>query len=161
MVLNCDCLERLDLKTKKENMKLKKFVVELTAVRDLDTRVEIEAESADEAMEKALDISRDGGLKKWNEQPGISEVEVNEVEERSMESGEEPEGDDSEAILSALEFIATEFEILHQDNMSREFPKAGSTKKAMDCHIDEEPDCTYCEAIKNAKALLEKNGQGL
>ena len=56
--------------------------------------------------------------------------------------------------LEVLKTLADYLEESHQEHASMEFPKAGSTKRAMDCHIDEEPNCTYCRAISEARNIL-------
>lgn len=57
----------------------------------------------------------------------------------------------------ALEFIVTEFEESHRNAQERDYhEEADNDGDSMELHRKEEPDCTYCEAIKKARAILGK-----
>lgn len=53
-----------------------------------------------------------------------------------------------------LAFMVEEFEECHRNNQEIEHHEESGD--AMELHRKEEPDCTYCEAIKNARAAIVK-----
>ena len=61
---------------------------------------------------------------------------------------------DMAEMRDVLAFMVVEFEECHRNNQEIEHHEESGD--AMNLHRAEEPDCTYCEAIKKAHAIVAK-----
>ena len=64
---------------------------------------------------------------------------------------------DMAEMRDVLEFMVEEFEECHRNNQESDYhEQADNGGDSMEIHQKEEPGCTYCEAIRNARAAIAK-----